>query len=91
MHQARFERDALKHNWRHALATSAITGIVISQASAWDRLFGAIIDEIFVYADECVGTLAIRAIVSTSLGLFLVLIIHKAANANPSKDDVQQP
>ena len=63
--------------WWRAISKAAVTGIVITQANSWDRAFGASVQQLFSFSDDSTLMLFAQALVTTSFGMSLVLLLQR--------------
>ena len=70
-----FAQHAVHGDWKSALRTAVVTGIVVTQASAWDRAFGSLFSYLFG-STEMTSEFA-QALTMTTLGTTAIFVIHK--------------
>ena len=70
-----FASFAKTGDWRAATRLAITTGIVVTQASSWDRLFGAILSTLF--GDASLLSWTIQATSTTLLGVGVIFAMHR--------------
>ena len=77
---ATFVEHAATGDWRSALRASITTGVVVAQATAWDRVFGALFSSLFgADREHTLATATAQAISTTALGVTTIFVLHRVS------------